>query len=49
LVLESPLAPDPAEAALAVLEEVPWSDLPGGLEILADVFGTGEPLAFEPA
>jgi hypothetical protein len=44
-----PLAPDAGEAALAVLEEVPWCELPGGSEILAEVFGTGEPLAFEPA
>jgi hypothetical protein len=42
------LAPDPAEGAVTVLEEKPWCDLPGGLDILAELFGTGEPLAFEP-
>jgi hypothetical protein len=43
-----PLVPDASEAALAVLEELPWCDLPGGSEVLAEVLGTGEPLAFEP-
>jgi hypothetical protein len=43
-----PLAPDAGEAALAVLEEAPWCDLPGGLALLEEIFGPEELPAFSP-